>query len=116
MDVLLTRNMKHLRTAPVLAAGVKVITSDEFLVDLLNRHRQGVLESFTRVAASKKSPPVTALQERDISHAVIDARIAERAAGVRLGATVRQSGQTTVSIDDDGNLVEIKPDGTRHLL
>ncbi len=65
VDVLLTRNMRHLRTAPVLAAGVKVITSDEFLVDLLNRHRQGVLESFTRAAASKKSPPVTALQLAD---------------------------------------------------
>ncbi len=55
-------------------------------------------------------------QERDIAHAVIDARVAQRAAAVRLAATVRRSGQTTVSIDDDGNLVEIKPDGTRRLL
>ena len=55
-------------------------------------------------------------QEKVIAHAVIDARIAQRAVGVRLGATVRRSGQTTVSIDDDGNLVEITPDGTRRLL
>lgn len=55
-------------------------------------------------------------QERQVAHAVIDARIAQRAAAVRLGATARRSGQTTVSIDDDGNLVELTPDGTRRLL
>lgn len=55
-------------------------------------------------------------QERVIAHAVIDARIAQRAVGARLGRAVRRSGQTTVSIDDDGNLVEITPDGTRGLL
>lgn len=55
-------------------------------------------------------------QEREVAHAVIDARIAQRAAAVRLGATVRRSGQTTVSIDDDGHLVELTPDGTRRLL
>ncbi len=55
-------------------------------------------------------------QEREVAHAVIDARIAQRAAAVRLGTTARRSGQTTVSIDDDGNLVEITPDGTRRLL
>lgn len=60
VDVLLTRNMKHLRTQPVLAAGVKVITSDDFLVDLLKRRRQGVVESFTQVAAAKRNPPMTA--------------------------------------------------------
>lgn len=65
VDVLLTRNLKHLRTKPVLAAGVKVITSDEFLVDLLKRHRQGVIESFTRAAGSKKNPPVTAHELAD---------------------------------------------------
>lgn len=56
---LLTRNLKHLRTKPVLAAGVKVITSDEFLCALLTDRRQGVVESFTRAAVSKKSPPTT---------------------------------------------------------
>lgn len=58
VDVLLTRNLKHLRTKPVLAAGVKVITSDEFLCALLAEHRQGVVESFIRAADSKKSPPM----------------------------------------------------------
>jgi hypothetical protein len=60
VDVLLTRNMKHLRTEPVLAAGVQVITSDQFLVELLTRRRDGVVTSFTRAAAAKKDPPLTA--------------------------------------------------------
>lgn len=59
VDVLLTRNLKHLRTRPVLAAGIKVITSDEFLCALLTNRRQGVVESFTRAADSKKNPPMT---------------------------------------------------------
>ena len=65
VDVLLTRNVKDLRTKPVLTAGVKVMTSDEFLVDLFKRHRQGVIESFTRAAANKRNPPVTAYELAD---------------------------------------------------
>lgn len=59
VDVLLTRNVKHLRTKPVLAAGVKVMTSDEFLCALLTRRRQSVVESFIRAASGRKNPPVT---------------------------------------------------------
>lgn len=62
VDVLLTRNLKHLRTKPVLAAGVKVITADEFLCALLTDRRQGVVESFSRVADGKKNPPMTAVE------------------------------------------------------
>lgn len=59
VDVLLTRNLKHLRTQPVLDAGVKVITSDEFLCALLTRRRQGVVESFKRAAGGKTNPSMT---------------------------------------------------------
>lgn len=59
VDVLLTRNLKHLRTARLLAADVKVVTSDEFLCSLLARRRRGVIESFTRAAERKKNPPTT---------------------------------------------------------
>lgn len=65
VDVLLTRNMKHLRTKPVLDAGVKVITSDDFLCNLLTAKRKGVVESFTRAANAKKNPPVTPEQLAD---------------------------------------------------
>jgi hypothetical protein len=54
--------------------------------------------------------------ERTAAHALIDARIAERAAGERFGRAARAAGQTTVSLDDDGNLIEITPDGRRRRL
>lgn len=55
-------------------------------------------------------------QERTFAHATIDARIAERVAEARFGPAARKSGQVTVSIDDDGTLIEIAPDGSRRPL
>jgi hypothetical protein len=40
----------------------------------------------------------------------------ERSATVSFGEEARKAGQVTVSIDDEGNLVEITPDGTRRVL
>ena len=54
--------------------------------------------------------------ERTVAHATIDARMAERAAEERFGPAARKAGQVTVSLDDDGNLVEIAPDGSRRRL
>jgi hypothetical protein len=51
--------------------------------------------------------------ERVAAHALVDAGIAARAATQRFGRDLRASGQTTVSLDDDGTVVEIAPDGTR---
>jgi hypothetical protein len=48
---------------------------------------------------------------RNVAHALIDADIARRAASQRFGETRRRSGQRTVSLDDDGNLIEIAADG-----
>ncbi|MDR3068762.1 MAG: PIN domain-containing protein [Cellulomonas sp.] len=78
VDVLLTRNMKHLNTKPVLAAGVKVISSDDFLADLLKRRRRGVVESFTRAASGKKNPPVTVQELADRIAAAGAPKFAER--------------------------------------
>ena len=55
-------------------------------------------------------------EERTTAHALIDARIAERASKERFGAAARHAGQTTVSLDDEGNLIEISPDGSRRRL
>lgn len=55
-------------------------------------------------------------RERDSAHAMIDARIAERAADQGLGPLARNAGQTTVSLDDDSNIIEITPRGDRRLL
>ncbi|HEY9557000.1 MAG TPA: hypothetical protein VIR58_19870 [Acidimicrobiales bacterium] len=60
---------------------------------------------------SSLTPP-----ERTAAHALIDAGIAERAARERFGRAARTAGQTTVSLDDDGNLIEIAPDGSRRRL
>lgn len=54
--------------------------------------------------------------ERTVAHATIDARIAERAAAQRFGPAARKAGRVTVSIDDDGTLVEIALDGSRRPL
>lgn len=54
--------------------------------------------------------------ERTVAHATIDARIAERVARERFGLVARKAGRVTVSIEDDGTLVEIAPDGSRRPL
>ena len=54
--------------------------------------------------------------ERRIAHALIDANIARAAVSQRFGPSGRRSGQRTVSLDDDGNLIEITADGTTRRL
>lgn len=54
--------------------------------------------------------------ERAAAHAAIDARMAERISNERFGPAARRTGQVTVAIDDDGNLIESAPDGTRRRL
>ena len=54
--------------------------------------------------------------ERVTAHALVDARIAELAASSSFGPAARADGQRTVSVDDEGNLIEIAPDGTRQRL
>lgn len=55
-------------------------------------------------------------EESSVAHATIDARMAERAAKRQFGRDARRAGRATVSIDDDGNLIRIDPDGSRHVL
>lgn len=73
---------------------------------------RGVLAAVTGEAQFSTLTP----EERAIAHATVDARIAERVAKERFGAAARKAGQVTVSIDDDGTLVEIAPDGGRRPL
>lgn len=54
-------------------------------------------------------------QERMAAHAMVDARIAERVAQEQFGPATRAAGITTVSVDDDGNLIEIQPGGSRRV-
>lgn len=54
--------------------------------------------------------------ERAVAHAIVDANIMGRVATTQFGPMARQAGQRTVSIDDDGSLVEIGADGSRRRL
>lgn len=53
--------------------------------------------------------------ERSIAHALIDANIARDAASQRFGPSRRWGGRR-VSLDADGNLIEITADGTTRRL
>lgn len=68
------------------------------------------------VAAGEQQFAALDATERVAAHALVDASIAERAAKERFGPAARAAGQTTVSIDDDGHLVEISPGGARRRL
>lgn len=52
-------------------------------------------------------------EERVVANAELDASIQERARSISFGARLAAQGITTVSLDDDGNLIEHRPDGTR---
>jgi hypothetical protein len=67
------------------------------------------------VAGDAQFSTLTA-EERTVAHATVDARIAERVAALRFGPAARKAGQVTVSIDEDGALIEIAADGGRRLL
>lgn len=68
------------------------------------------------VAAGDAQFSTLSPEERTVAHATIDARIAERAAKERFGPAARKAGRVSVSIDADGNLVEIAPGGSRRRL
>lgn len=74
-------------------------------------HRRALAAAAGEVQLSTLTP-----DERTVAHAIIDARIAERAASDRFGPAGRAAGQATVSLEEDGTLVEIAPDGTRRAL
>lgn len=59
--------------------------------------------------------PMSALRpdERDVVNAELDAAITSRAQSTPLGKAV---GGTTVALDEEGRLVEYRPDGTSALL
>lgn len=62
--------------------------------------------------------PMSALRpdERDVVNAELDAAITAMAQGTPLGLASATAGMTTVALDDEGRLVEYRPDGTSALL
>jgi len=80
--------------------------------------RSGTLTNRRVLAAAAGTGQFSALDrdEREAAHALIDADIAGRIADERFGPAARVMGQRTVSLDDDGLLIEIAPDGSRRHL
>jgi hypothetical protein len=80
--------------------------------------RAGSVANRRIIDAAEGRVPFAALSadERTAAHALVDARIAELAASQSFGAATRAAGAATVSIDDDGTLVEIAADGTHRPL
>jgi hypothetical protein len=61
-DVLLTRNTKDFPVEKLAAEGVRVMTADDFLIDLLRRRPKAVQEALVATAAARRRPPVTACE------------------------------------------------------
>lgn len=65
VDVLVTRNTKHYRSPKLAGQGVRVMTADDFLCELLNRKPQLATESFISTANARTRPPVTVREFAD---------------------------------------------------
>jgi hypothetical protein len=68
------------------------------------------------VAAGEAQFSTLEEDEREVAHALIDAQIAERAARERFGPAARAAGHLTVSLDEEGHLIEITAEGTTRRL
>lgn len=77
--------------------------------------RSGSIANRRVLAVAAGEAPFSSLDddERTVAHAIVDAGIAERAAKHRFGPDARAAGHTTVSLDEDGTVVEIAPGGER---
>lgn len=68
------------------------------------------------VLAGRLPMSVLRPDERLVVNAEVDAAITVKAAATPLGASVTADGVTTVALDEQGNLVEYRPDGTSAML
>lgn len=61
-DVLLTRNLKDFPVEMLAFRGVRVMTADDFLVDLLRRRPSAVQEAFVATASARRRPHLDACE------------------------------------------------------
>lgn len=117
---------KNARTPTRISANIAATAANRTMTEQINYwSRVGMQVERSASVSSRKLLAVIAGEaqfssleshERTLAHATIDARMAERVAEQRFGPTARKAGQVTVSIEDDGTVVEIAPDGTRRPL
>ena len=116
------------RVAADLAASAASVapTEDRTITEQINYwarigmqvERSGSLASrrLLAVASGEAQFSTLTVDERTVAHALIDAQIAARASQQRFGPAARTAGQLTVSLDSDGHLISISPDGSRRRL
>ena len=64
-DILLTRNTKDFPVELLAQGGVRVLTADAFLVELLRRRPRAVHDAFMAAAVARRRPPVSAFELAD---------------------------------------------------
>jgi hypothetical protein len=68
--VLLTRNLKDFAAPALAASGVRVLTADDYLVDLLRRRPRAVVDGLRQTATARKNPPTSTAELLDrLEHA-----------------------------------------------
>jgi len=60
--VLLTRNIRHYRCTRLTVNGVRVMTADNYLCELLSVHTAEVVNSLVKTANARRRPPMTPLE------------------------------------------------------
>lgn len=82
--VLLTRNRRDFPVEHLAANGVKLMSADDYLRDLLRRRPTDILATVRRLAAEKRTPPMSSCNLVDGLRRAGAARFADRL-GARLG-------------------------------
>lgn len=78
VDVLVTRNISDFRSDRLAAAGVRVMTGDDYLTELLRRRPRAILEAFIGLAGMKARPPMTPCELAEQLHRAGAPRFAAR--------------------------------------
>lgn len=59
VDVLITRNIRDFRSHRLADAGVRVMTADDYLANLMRRRRRAVQDACVRLAATRTRPAMS---------------------------------------------------------
>lgn len=79
-------------------------------------HESAARRRIERVLAGEAELSSLTEDERVVANAEIDARIQHAVSTARFGPELRRRGVTTVSLDDDGRLVELTPAGNARVV
>lgn len=81
---------------------------------MFSAHETSTRRRIETAVAGQMPLPELNPEERLVANVELDVAVREAAAGARFGQTLLDQGLPAVALDDDGNLIEFRPDGTRH--